>query len=241
MWYKLKRIMMRPNGVEKQVRPIWWQPWANTVAYRPLTSATTVNDQSWNSNNLTNSNVVFGTAHWIDCATISWNSDTIHSASIYLYWNISWLPTWANSRTFSRWMYQDGAASSHDACYIFQWQASTNNMVLIAQWVDGSWDILISQYWTGAVFGSPTIWAWCNHVVVYDWSKFVYYINSVSVGTWTYTINTWSTKFSLWWASENPAWNSFNWAFSNVILEDKARTAQEVSDYYNLTKANYGL
>ena len=23
MWYKLKRIMMRPNGVEKQVRPFW--------------------------------------------------------------------------------------------------------------------------------------------------------------------------------------------------------------------------
>ena len=26
MWYKLKRIMMRPNGVEKQVRPKKWLP-----------------------------------------------------------------------------------------------------------------------------------------------------------------------------------------------------------------------
>lgn len=241
MWYKLKRIMMRPNGVEKQVRPGGWQPWVNTVAYRPLTSTTTVNDQSWNSNTLTNVWVSFITYNGISCARVTWNIDDMHSPVAYLYWNISWLPTWASPRTYSLWMYQDNAASSRDATYIFQWTASTNRMVYVAQWLDGSGNAFISQYGSWSSTTPPTIWQRHNVVVVYDWSKFVYYVNAVEKISWTYTINTWSNKFSMWWASENNGWNSFNWAFSNVILEDKARTAQEVADYYNLTKANYGL
>ena len=42
MWYKLKRIMMRPNGVEKQVRPSGWQPWANTLCYYNINSNDTI-------------------------------------------------------------------------------------------------------------------------------------------------------------------------------------------------------
>ena len=30
--------MMRPNGIEKQVRPNGWQPNNDTIAYRPLAS-----------------------------------------------------------------------------------------------------------------------------------------------------------------------------------------------------------
>ena len=241
MWYKLKRIMMRPNGVEKQIRPIWWQPWANTVAYYPLTSQTTVNDQSWNSNTLTNVGVSFITYNGVSCARITWNTDDDHSPVAYLYWNISWLPTWANPRTYSLWIYQDNAASLKNATYIFQWMASYNNMVYVAQWVDWGGNAFISQYgaWSNTI--PPTIWQRHNIVVVYDWSKFVYYMNAVEKIVWTYTIDTSGDKFSIWWASENLAWNSFNWAFSNVILEDTARTAQEVEDYYNLTKDNYWL
>jgi hypothetical protein len=50
MWYKLKRIMIRPNGVEKQIRPKWeWQPWVDTVLYYDFehTSWTAETDLAW--------------------------------------------------------------------------------------------------------------------------------------------------------------------------------------------------
>ena len=64
-------------------------PWANTVAYYPLTSSTTVNNQVSGGTNLTNSNVVFWVANGVDCATISGNSTTSnHGPSSYLYNNL---------------------------------------------------------------------------------------------------------------------------------------------------------
>ena len=226
-----------------QVRPTLWprEPWANTVAYYPLTSATTVNNQvSWGTN-LTSSNIVFGIANWVNCATISWNTDDYHNADKLLYWNITWLPTWASPRTFSRWVYQSNAAASLDACYLWQWQTSNNKGILLAQWIDANGDIFISQYWSSSSSASPIIWQRHHNVLVYDGSKFVYYVNTVATITWTYTINTWSNKFSIWWATENGAWSSFNGSFSDLIIENKAWTSQDVADYYNLTKWNYWL
>jgi hypothetical protein len=50
MWYKLKRIMIHDNGIEKQVRPKTRNPWANTIAYYPLNWD--INDHSSNGYNL---------------------------------------------------------------------------------------------------------------------------------------------------------------------------------------------
>lgn len=33
---EIKRVTIRPNGTEKQIRPAWWTPWANTTLYLPL-------------------------------------------------------------------------------------------------------------------------------------------------------------------------------------------------------------
>ena len=66
MWYKVNRIMMRPNGVEKQVRPKTRNPWANTVGYYPLN--TDFDDYSWNSRNLTNTNATITTLGGVSCA-----------------------------------------------------------------------------------------------------------------------------------------------------------------------------
>ena len=221
-----------------------WQPWANTVAYYPLTSSTTVNDMKWSgtAQNLTNSNVSFWVQFGVDCAYISWNADSSHSVTKYLYWNITWLPTWSSARTYSFWIYNDNASvpSVADDMYIFQWQASTNKMVFVNWWwVDSSSGLMISQRWSSWNFWASIRQQRCHNVITYDGTKFEWYVNWVSRWTWTKTINTGSNKFSIFGASENPAWNGFNWWMSELILEDKVRTAQEVLDYYNLTKSNY--
>jgi hypothetical protein len=221
-----------------------WQPWANTIAYYPLTSTTTVNDQSGNNRNLTNSNVSFWTQFGVDCAYISWNADSSHSVSKYLYWNITWLPTWAWARTFLFWVYNNNAniSSVADDMYIFQWQASNNKMVFVNWWwVDSRSGLAISQRWSSWSFWVSIRKQRCYNVITYDGTKFEWYVNWVSRWTWTKTINTWSNKFSIFGASENPAWNAFNGWMSKLILENKVRTAQEIQDYYNLTKWNYWL
>lgn len=228
-----------------KVRPTGYIPSNYTVWYRPLTSTTTTSDKSWNGNNFANLWVTFGAYHWISCANYSWNGDSLHSVRTYLYRsNVVGLPTWSRSRTYSLWIYQDNAASRQSAIYVFQWQASTNKMVLVWQWVDGwggGYFISNYWYWTSRTIASTITWRWINMVITYNWSYFTFYINWASLTTWSYTLATWSTKLSIWWASENQAWNCFNWCISEVIVESKARTAQEVADYYNKTKSNYWL
>ena len=228
-----------------QIRPTLWprEPWANTVAYYPLTSATTVNNQVSGGTDLTNSNVTFWTAHWVNCATISGNDTTTwHTADKYLYANITWLPTWANARTFSYWVYNDNASNTGIAeTYVFQWQASSNKMILSASSNENIGYYWISQYGASGAFWAILRQQRCHHCIVYDGSKFTWYVNWVSTWTWTRTINTWNTYFCIWWSWLNPTWNAFNGSFSNVIIENVARTEQEVADYYNLTKWSYWL
>ena len=55
-------------------------------------------------------------------------------------------------------------------------------------------------------------------------------VKQVSAGSWT-RLPYWAIV----WA------NGSNWDMSNIIFENKARTAQEVSNYYNITKWKYWL
>lgn len=40
----------------------WWQPWAKTIAYYPLT--TNANDTSWNNNDLTADSSITYSSNW---------------------------------------------------------------------------------------------------------------------------------------------------------------------------------
>ena len=222
----------------------WWTPWVNTVAYYPLTSASTINDMSGNGQDFNNFNVSFWTQFGVDCAYVSWVPDSVHTVSKYLYGNISWLPTWNGSRTFSFWLYNDNANTSTncDDMYIFQWVANTNRMVFITcWWIDNPWYLFISQWWWEWTFGSPIRQQWCYNVITYNGSQFEWYVNWTSRWTWSHNINTGSNKISIFGATENQYWNGFNWAMSRLILENTAWSAQDVLDYYNSTKSLYGI
>lgn len=235
MWYKLKRIMMRPNGVEKQVYPKTRNPWANTIAYYPLTSSTTVNDMSGNSKNLTNYWATFWTYQWVDCAAI-------YDRTKYISWDISTSVTGANPRTYNFWVYNSRATAYWEEKYFFNGvEYNTNQMVLF--FID-SWNDTVSQWGSWASFWTALRQQWINLCLVYDGSKFTLYRNwTQEWNSWTYTINTQGTTLRLWWprVSWDSWWDKFEWYMSRFIFEDKARTAQEVADYYNLTKSNYWL
>ena len=86
MWYKVKRIMMRPNGVEKQVRPSGWGGWTFTYDFVNKTTTQLTNDGRTNASWLTtwanwvtaNSwTAIFNQASWLSTAMANANKITI--------------------------------------------------------------------------------------------------------------------------------------------------------------------
>ena len=235
MWYKLKRILIYPDGVtEKQVYPAQWKPNANTIAYYPLTAESTVNDKSWNNKTMTNNRSVrFWTYVGVNCWYFSWGSS-------WWYLSRSWsLVTGNNPRTFSIWGYKTSATSS-DATFWGMWGTGwktsfitylengsqfrvwwwDNTLTLTTTFPSNKWGLLI------VTFNGTTQTAYLNGISI--WSNNVTYNLANTITTIWMSTNTWSTRPRTWYLSE-------------CIFENKARTAQEVSEYYNRTKWAYWL
>lgn len=218
---------------DKQVRPhAKWEPWANTIAYYPLEIDT--NDYSGNNRNLTNSWVSFVNNIW-------WATIPIW------YWD-GW------DRAYRTWDYQLSAWYT-----ISLWQKSTRNVMSfifdmrnnIEYW---QWMNFITEWWyfktrqqksynTEEEFNrgwdsnrNHWVLTWTGSVwtVYFNWTqvKQASIANSINTTNWT-VLSLW-TRYS--WAT-----SPFTWYISKMIIENKARTAQEVADYYNKTKSNYWL
>lgn len=210
------------DGVEYKIKfDKSWKPGANTIAYYPLKND--ANDYSGNWRNGTATNISF----------ISW----------YALWN------WVNSRitstltddwikTISLWVKR--VWRQEDWRFVASsWTSSnTGYHQSLALWTDNKWSIsthdsneYVSDYvadnnW---VYLCATFKSWENKL----------YINWEYAWTSTYTYSGLSSMFNLFARSTNLDY--FKWYISNVIIENKTRTSQEISDYYNNTKSNYGL
>lgn len=204
-----------------------WQPWANTIAYYPLTSTSTVNDMSWNSNTLTNNGgVTFGINAGVDCASFDRSKD--------LTATISNIPQWTSARTTSFWCYMD-STFSWGVIFLNYWTSATpyNRAWYPCYPYAGK----CFTIWTfGSDLASTTPWTTgqrYNVVWTYDWTNINLYLNWVLIATNVTNLNTTWYVLALW--------NDLIGYLSNVIIEDKARTAQEISDYYDQTKWDYWI
>ena len=193
-------------------------PWANTVAYYPLTSETTVNDQSGNNRNLTNYNgVAFGTYAGVDCASFSWNK--------MILYNSDFPARWYGDYTISCWMYT----------------TSNNQQVVLANWTseDNVLMILMKNWYIDPNIAPVTLNIWHHICYVIDSNHLIMYVDGVQVYNVTYNVNGGK---SLWiWRETYDDDANYLWYINEVIIESVARSAQEVQDYYNNTKSNYGL
>ena len=81
-----------------------------------------------------------------------------------------------------------------------------------------------------------------------------YYLVAVIKDNVSYSYINWNLIHSQSYSNSATSWNLFlngtgnyssnyytSWRISELIIENKARTATEISNYYNWTKANYGL
>lgn len=211
-----------------------WTPWVNTVAYYPLDSNTQLSDLSGNNRDLTSfgSTITFWIQNWVDCAYFNDSKANYTEANM--------LPsTW---RTVSFWInYSNFNANTWNGG-IWAWGTSY-----------GDYDAWWIKWWCGgAVFigdGSSnsnlTLQASQRYHILLTqaWTSFKIYLN------WTLqtdrTAITWSwsdwNALALWCKWAFPRDWAWQYYYSNVIFEDKVRTAQEISDYFNQTKWDYWI
>ena len=236
MWYKIQKIYIW----QTQVRPSgwWWHPWANTVAYYPLDSTNTVNDLSWNNYTLTTShtNPTFWTYQWVDCASFNGSNTELKTVSVnpWTYWS---------SFTVSCWVYGTATWDRVPICNVYYNSTWLNRQIR----AHSSWSSIFEfngTSWTNTSFWiSANAQAWHNLLFTANGNNITTYVDGAQVATGTNTKwnNNWT--FTIWcgWDEADGYFWWFNWWLSNVIVENKVWTVDEVSEYYNQTKANYWI
>lgn len=219
---------------QTKIRPATWNPWANTLCYYNINSndtTATIYDLSGNWNDLT----WYGNWAYATDAN-AWkvaDFDGSSYASLGGYIN----PWWTAYTLVVRWKYQTAWT------YVAQWSSSSYlNSVSITntdftytkQAVPWSWlDFNTTQ-------SSDT---WAMLVWVRDGNDIKVYYNWVL--DWTTTNNDIQTDWTSWgywqlWANRQ-VYGKLTGQIKTVIWENKAWTAEDVNDYFELTKWDFWI
>ena len=234
MWNKIQKIYIWTN----LVRPSTWQPWANTIAYYPLNSTTTVNDMSWNWHTLTATGMTYGTNYAIFPNNNSWWSyysvtDLTFPSTFFIgCWCLRTSTTWNRVITPALWY-----VLTSRYCVI----AITTNILItytgssdygVSLPTDMNTDEWYYTYYTWTLSWSVTSW-----FIYPDWTHF-----SDTRTSSVPSSRPW-TSWVIWtnWHPNYRSGDSWRWYMSDLIIEDKVWTQQDIEDYYNGTKANYWL
>jgi hypothetical protein len=219
-----------------------WQPWANTLAYYPLETDT--NDYSWNGRNMTNSWITFSDGVWVfngsSMATVTGSGWNINkpNMTIQARFKCNYSTTNKSYTIVSRW--ENSPSSNSNVCYMMALNYSSGTTYIMswfAKWSDTSYNP-----WYFAHSISKNVW-YLMTLVNENWNSQKLYLNGTQIASSNVITqqNINSIPLVIWNTYYRSNQTYFVGNVSNVILEDKARTAQEISDYYNLTKTNYWL
>lgn len=216
-------------------------PWSNTVAYLPLkTSAANLWTYTWTFAPTTWT-ITYWEYWWINCAYLQ-NSFLLWSKTQNLWTTLTismWLQYTWSSTTYglasSAYWSSDGKSSywwrlakgSSPTKYVFMtsnWASSTNNSVVSTT--------------------TPNKSAWYHLLVVQSWWNCSVYVNWIKEWTWALSLTSQDAYPCIWWTAVY-YWSTLNtdkfyWYLSEAIIEDKARTQEEITSYFNSTKWDYG-
>lgn len=227
MWYKLKRILIYPDGVtEKQVYPSTkWKPWANTILYLPLDIKNWTTDLSWNY------------------IMTSWTISTVWGVECFHWWkNLAQIETTTNfdmdtSKTYT---------------INFRWKSENSNWVdFLNMWIDS-----VSNY-NFFISSQMSVRSWTNNYTHYEMlysidtarhNFCVILLPNANPIVYIDLVQAWSSRW--WsWSTYNPwqslkicdMWHSsWTWYVSRVIVEkEKQWDIVAINEYYNNTKWLY--
>lgn len=223
---------MRPNGVEKQVRPSRRQPWANTLVYYKINdndTNTTIYDLSWNW--------VDQTWHW----TPWYTTDATYGRVATFDWS-SYTQAWS-------------IVDFGDECtFIVLVKQSNTDAAFVIECTNSSdyWIWLASMYWTSNKY----VW-WFSWITWIWWDLHVDSQSDIVTSQWKMIAATrssdWTSKIYINWILNNtktlssaPDYSNWeylqisrrrngdtwylNWQFKLFIWENRTWTDQEISD-----------
>jgi len=212
----------------------WWQPGANTVAYWKFDWDLT--DEMWNYD-LTayDNNYTFDTLpDWVtQCVrkTVIWTSfaSTLTDTAVFGgNFTLSFYINFTSINQVNRFMwcasnYTNIQYEKHSGTTWLQWY--NNNEAWRTTW---SW--------------SPVVYTWYNIIITWDGTSYNAYVNWVQLTkTLAGIVSTGWDDFIIWNNVQYAEHNWMLWSLSNVILENKIWTAEEVSVYFNQTKSLYWI
>lgn len=232
-----------------QIRPWWWQPWADTILYYDFehTSwttesnlATTGSTYDWIFSatptiwTLTSWKKYFDTEWTVYSATSSWFSTVDYSNAtvcIWLnpqdtttksyFWQSWWNTPWGWTASWLGTIFCEKTSSSYSMeLWQTYWKTVSTSNVPVNTWTC----LTITNY-------NETVTIYCNWVQVTQWTNgYAWVSNSTKLCIgWAY---------AYWSATPSSVWDVWYWS---VIVENKVRTAQEIADYFDLTKWDYWI
>lgn len=208
----------------------WWQPWANTLLYYKLDYDYT--DYLWNYNLTNGWQTTIGTLWWVDCAIFNGTSGWLYNSSV------ANLPLGWNAMTVSTWLYPTAFSTSEQNVWWFGRNSNSQYFVNHKLNPISIWN----RWWWIESSTVATLNTWQNVVITKSWNNCQIFLNGSLIKTWTQTNNMQWTELNIGYAYWNNS-TSFNyrWWVSEFIMEWVVWSAQEVADYYNLTKSLYGI
>ncbi len=207
-------------------------PWANTIAYYKFDW--NLNDSSGNNRNLSlaTGSVTYWTESW-------WAKYGYFNTSTYTN-NYTGMPYNSSAYTINIW-YKRVGNNSGEHQTVADFHTWWNYFPRLRVFSNEVWYIVSSSN----VSTSNTD-TWSNYCISISNNTATCYRNWTQV--WQFAVNSYNNtlpyfRLNTVWYVSTAAYGNYpaDGRMSTLIIENKARTAQEVADYYNLTKSNYWL
>jgi len=204
----------------------WWALNENTLLYMPM---------DWDVEN-----------------KVDWNQ-----------WTWSWTPTYY---TLDSWIKAVHSNSSH---YVLTPTVANNTPLTVSCWIyRNSWDSIVradSRSWTRSFpqvgigsndrwnvwFHYNWTWYWWEDTVAITWRQnivwvfwpnwILWYVNCKKIIESSFNSYLWRTQQWWIWYDQYVMNVPWDWYYSDLIIESKVRTAEQVANYYNSTKSKYWL
>lgn len=207
-----------------------WHPWADTIVYYPL--EWNWNDLSWNWKNLTTTSQTFATDGSLTYAS--------YAGSQYSYSPTLTIPSTYTILTWAKVTIQrDGGCSLHsfDTYNRSYWYRSSSQLSM--NFTCQLWE---SSY--SAMYVLPTLNQWYLYAYVKNSTGYKLYALSSGTPLTDTMSSSYNGSFSLpLYLGSNTTSTSqrLYWWISKFIIEWKEWTEQNITDYFNQTKADYWI
>ena len=233
-----------------KIRPSWWKPTANTIAYYPFNW--NANDYSWNNRNLTTNGVTYtetianGNRCWTFTGTISNNGSkwwqwtswvSMSNANMTLSVRAKTTGNWTDSTYWAnKWILLGFHDSSASYWQNIKTAHQTTWYRALERWAWGNYIM------TSADTPTPYAdWQWHHICATYNMSSVKLFVDWQLVSSWTGSITAQTASYCFYVGKYTNTYYWYAGQMSEVIFEKATWTDVDVLAYYNWTKANYWL